>query len=74
MVRIAKKYDKRNKNNNASVVFEAVLNADNSLEMGAVTINTHKGNGKVNGTYRFDVSKKKEFMLISIQEKVLRLI
>lgn len=59
IVRIAKKYDKRNKDNNASVVFEAVLNADDSLEMGAVAINTHKGNGKVNGTYRFDVSRKK---------------
>ena len=59
IVRIAKKYDKRNKDNNASVAFEAVLNADDSLEMGAVAINTHKGNGKVNGTYRFDVSRKK---------------
>ena len=27
--------------------------------MGAVAINTHKGNSKVNGTYRFDVSRKK---------------
>lgn len=59
IVRILKKYDKRNKDNNASVVFGAVLNADDSLEMGAVVINTHKGNGKVNGTYRFDVSRKK---------------
>lgn len=53
------KIDKKNKDNNASVVFEAVLNDDNSLEMGAVAINTYKGNGKVNGTYRFDVSRKK---------------
>lgn len=59
IVRIVKKYDKRNKDNNASVVFEAILNADDSLERGAVAINTHKGNGKVNGTYRFDVSRKK---------------
>lgn len=59
IVRISKKYDRRDKENNASVVFEAVLNADDSLEMGAVAINTHKGNGKVNGTYRFDVSRKK---------------
>lgn len=59
IVRIIKKYDKKNKNNNASVVFEAVLNPDQSLEKGTVVINTHKGNGKVNGTYRFDVSREK---------------
>jgi len=59
LVRIAKKYDKKDKQSNASVVFEAALNPDDSLEMGAIAINTHKGNGKVNGTYRFDVSRKK---------------
>lgn len=59
LVRIVKKRDKRNRQNNASVVFEATLNSDDSLEMGAVAINTYKGNGKVNGTYRFDVSRKK---------------
>jgi len=59
LVKIAKKYDKRNKQNNASVAFEAALNTDDSLEYGAVAIQTHKGNGKVNGTYRFDVSRKK---------------
>lgn len=59
LVRIAKKYDKRNKQNNASVAFEATLSPDDSLEYGAVAIQTHKGNGKVNGTYRFDVNRKK---------------
>ena len=59
LVRIEKKYDKRNKQNNASVAFEAILNPDDSLEYGSVAIQTHKGNGKVNGTYRFDVSRKK---------------
>lgn len=59
IIRISKKYDKRNKENNASVVFEALLNPDDSLEKGAITVDTHKGNGKVNGTYRFDVSRKK---------------
>ena len=59
LIRIMKKHDKRDKQNNSSVVFEAVLNPDNSLEMGAIAINTLKGNGKVNGTYRFDVSRKK---------------
>lgn len=59
LVRIVKKYDKRDKQNNASVVFEATLNQDDSLERGAIAINTHKRNGKVNGTYRFDVSRKK---------------
>lgn len=59
LVRIIKKYDKKDKNSNASVIFEATLNPDDSLEMGAIAINTYKGNGKVNGTYRFDVSRKK---------------
>ena len=59
LVRIIKKYDKRNRQNNASVAFEAALNLDDSLEYGSVVVETHKGNGKVNGTYRFDVSRKK---------------
>lgn len=59
LVKIAKKYDKKDKQNNATVVLEVTLNQDDSLEVGAVTINTYKGNGKVNGTYRFDVSRKK---------------
>ena len=59
LVKIEKKYDKRNKRNNASITFEAALNPDNSLEYGAVAIQKHKRNGKVNGTYRFDVSRKK---------------
>lgn len=59
VVRIIKKYNKRNRQNNVSVAFEAALNPDDSLEYGAVAVETHKGNGKVNGTYRFDVSRKK---------------
>ncbi len=59
LVIIVKKHDKRNRQNNASIAFETVLNPDDSLEMGAIVINTHKGNGKINGTYRFDVSRKK---------------
>ena len=59
LVRVAKKYDKKNGENNASVIFEAELNADDSLKNGAIMIETHKRNGKVNGTYRFDISLKK---------------
>lgn len=59
IVRIEKKSNKMSKENNASVLFEAVLNSDDNLEMAAVVINTHKGNGKVNGTFRFDVSRTK---------------
>jgi len=59
LVRIVKKYDKGNRENSASIAFESHLNPDDSLEMGAIAINTHKSNGKVNGTYRFDVSRKK---------------
>ncbi len=59
LVKIVKAYDKCDRSSNASVVFEAVLNPNDNFEMGAVAINTHKGNGKVNGTYRFDVSREK---------------
>jgi len=59
LIKIVKKYDKQDRSSNVSVVFDAVLNPDDSLEMGAVAIKTHKGNGKVNGTYRFHVSRKK---------------
>ena len=58
VVRIIKKRD-RTMPNYSSVVFEAALNPDNSLEFGNITINTYKANGKVNGTYRFDASRKK---------------
>lgn len=59
-VKIIKKYNKTNRpNNNTSLVFEALLNTDDGLQMCAVSINTHKGNGKINGTYRFDISRKK---------------
>lgn len=56
LVRITKKNDKQN---NTSVVFEAVLNLDDSLKFGGICIKTYKSKGKVNGTYRFDVSRKK---------------
>lgn len=59
LIKIIKEYDRRNKENNASVTFEVSLNPDNSLNYGSAEIQTHKGNGKVNGTYRFDVSRKK---------------
>ena len=58
VVRIIKKRV-RTMPNYSSVVFEAALNPDNSLEFGNVTINTYKSNGKVNETYRFDASRKK---------------
>lgn len=58
-VKIVKEYDKRNRKNNVSIGFEVILNSDDTLEKGAATINTHKRNGKINGTYRFDVSRKK---------------
>ena len=58
VIRIVKKHEKTDKRNNASVVFEAIFEKDNSLKMGSVVIETHKSNGKVNGTFRFDVSRK----------------
>lgn len=58
-VSITKKHDKHDKQNNASVAFEATLTPDNGLEVGSVVIRTYKSKGKVNGNYRFDVSRKK---------------
>lgn len=59
LVKIVKSYDKKNIKNNVSLEFEARLNPDDSLEYGGVALKTHKGNGKVNGIYRFDVNRKK---------------
>lgn len=50
---------KTNERKKASIIFEATLSSDDSLEKGSIMINTHKGNGKVNGTYKFDVDKEK---------------
>ena len=47
------------KNNRNSIIFEVRLNSVSELELGAIAIDTHKGNGRVNGRYRYDVSKKK---------------
>ena len=59
MIRIEKKYNKKNKSYNSAVTFEAVLDTFDAFQRGAVDIKTYKGNGKVNGTYRFDVSREK---------------
>ena len=58
-IKLIKIVKEHNQQNNASIVFEATLDSNENLEMGAIAINTHKSNGKVNGTYRFDVSRKK---------------
>lgn len=55
-IKIAKKYD-RNKTD--SVVFNANLDREGVLVRGSLEINTHKRNGKINGTYRMDVSPEK---------------
>ena len=59
LIRIIKEHNRRNKESNASVSFEALLNQDNNLERSSVVINTHKASGKINGTYRFDASQKR---------------
>ena len=59
MIRIEKEYHKKSKSNNSSVSFEAELDTIDAFQRGAVDIKTYKGNGKVNGTYRFDVSREK---------------
>lgn len=45
--------------NKTSVIYETKLDSNNSLEYSAVSINTYGVNGKVNGTFRFAISKKK---------------
>lgn len=59
MIRIEKGYHRKSKSNNSSVSFEAELDTFDAFQRGAVDIKTYKGNGKVNGTYRFDVSREK---------------
>lgn len=59
MIRIEKEYHKKSKSNNSSVSFEAGLDTIDAFQRGSVDIKTYKGNGKVNGTYRFDVSREK---------------
>ncbi len=56
VVRIIRKPDK---NSSESYVFEAGFDLENNLKYGALAINTHKKNGKVNGTYKFDFSEQK---------------
>ena len=59
MIRIEKGYHKKSKSNNSSVSFEAELDTFDAFQRGSIDIKTYKGNGKVNGTYRFDVSREK---------------
>ena len=59
IIKIEKGYRRRNKSFNSSVSFEAVFDSFDTFQKGAVEIKTYKGNGKVNGTYRFDVSREK---------------
>lgn len=49
---------KNNDQNNSSVDFTATLSEDGVLDSSDITINTHKGNGKVNGTYKFKLSSQ----------------
>ena len=59
IIKIEKGYRRRNKSFNSSVSFEADFDSFDTFHKGAVEIKTYKGNGKVNGTYRFDVSREK---------------
>ena len=59
IIKIEKGYRRRNKSFNSSVSFEAVFDSFDTFQKGAVEIKTYKGNGKVNGTYRFDVNRQK---------------
>ncbi len=57
-INIRQPYVKENKNSNADVEFKATIDSDSKLESGSLIINTHKGNGKVNGSYRMIASKE----------------
>jgi hypothetical protein len=58
-----KKYkDKRRQTaeSNATVSMEIRLNENNTPEFANISIDTHKGNGKINGSYRVNISKEHE--------------
>lgn len=48
------------KEDKSKIILEAKLNEENTLEKGFVEIKSKKGNGKINGTYRFDLDKEKK--------------
>lgn len=57
---INKEYDpSKYYTDNAAVNFDAYLDEDGNISSASAEITTHKGNGKVNGTYRFDVNEEK---------------
>ena len=54
LIKITKKVEEK------TVIFEGKLDTKNNVEIATITINTHKGNGKINGIYRIGVNRKKE--------------
>lgn len=54
------KYIRITKEDKSKIILEAKLNKENTLEKGFVEIKTKKGNGKINGTYRFDLDNEKK--------------
>ena len=68
-VKIEKEYSRRGLNNNISSRFEANINSDNSLKTGTLFVFTHKGNGKVNGTYCFNYNESRGSFISFISRK-----
>lgn len=59
-ISIVKDYDKMYLHNNMPAVnFEANLDQDGKITSANAVVTLHKRNGKVNGSYRFDVNKSK---------------
>ena len=58
-IRISQPYNKENKSINSDVEFTATMSNDSKLKSGSLVINTHKGNGKINGTYKMNASQDK---------------
>lgn len=54
LIKITKKVEEK------TVIFEGKLDTKNNVEIATITINTHKGNRKINGIYRIGVNRKKE--------------
>ena len=53
LIKITKKVEEK------TVIFEGKLDTKNNVEIATITINTHKGNGKINGIYKIGVNRKK---------------
>lgn len=72
-VKIASPYDN---NHNYSLIYEMILNNDDSLEEAKIEMKTYKANGKVNGTYRLTANNEDgiNMQFISRKGKIINML